>query len=378
MSFQSGLARACGAALMLAVPGAAYAQAPRLPAFRPEVSFGIVFDDNVFSRSTPEGDIFMRLTPGFDLRHETRQLNVGAALHFDAERYQERPDLNTPVARQNTTFDLTWRPNGRFAFIGRAGYQRTQTPQDLNVTSGLAGGRQEASRVDFGIGVEQTIRPRHRLSIGGDFGHDDIRVGTDTNIRTARVRYSHQVSGRTDMFYNYRFEQREFLPGPTILSHVATVGWGRRLSRAFELRLEGGLRVADGKPGPEVLITGTRAINGITSLMLMYAHTQDVAAGVVGMLTIDRVGASMTMRRGRFWEFTTGGGAYRNVQGGSDTIAYDAMVSVGRALGNAVWLVGSANRSWNNTRVIGRPVPNTEILRNWAMVSIRVAPWRPR
>jgi len=172
-----------GGLLAVALPAVAFAQAPRPPAFRPDVTFGIVFDDNVFSRPEPESDIFMRLTPGFDLVHDSTRLTLRGSLRFDAERYQERPDLNDPVARQNTGLDLTWRPTSRLSLIGRVGYQRTQTPQDLNVTTGLAGGRQEASRVDAALAFEQTLRPRKRVSIGGDWAKDDIALGQDSNLR---------------------------------------------------------------------------------------------------------------------------------------------------------------------------------------------------
>ena len=378
------------AIVLLVVPGVAAAQdvstpaagqeAPRRPAppFRPEVTFGIVFDDNILSRPQPEGDIFIRLSPGFEYRRDTRPLVVVASLHFDAERYQDRPDLDTPVARQNTAFDLTWRPGSRFALRSRFGYQRTQTPQDLNITSGLVGGRQEASRIDVSVGLEQTVRPRHRLWVGADFGHDDIKIGIDSTVRSAGVRYLSQVSTRNDLSVQYRLEQREFLPGPLVTSHIATAAWNRLISRAVLIRVEGGIRMADGEIEPEVLISGTRSINGVTSLMLQYAHTQDVAVGVAGLLTIDRVYGTFTVRRDLVWEFVGGGGAFRNVQSGSDTVAYDGLGSVGRALGEAVWLVASVNRTWNSTRFTGTVLPNTDILRNWVMVSLRIAPWRPR
>jgi hypothetical protein len=370
--------------LALLAPALAHAQAPRLPAFRPDVSFGIVFDDNVFFRPEPDAqsDIFMRLTPGFDLVHDSTRLTVRGSMRFDAERYQERPELNDVVARQNTEFDLTWRPNSRFSLTGRAGYQRTQTPIDINVATGLTGGRQEASRVDAGLSFEQTIRPRKRLSIGARWAKDNVlgaaAFGADSNLRSARVRYLEQLSGRTDLYFIYRFEQRQFLPGPLVASHIGSVGWSRQVSRSLRLVVEGGPRLTGDEWSPDVTVTATQTVNDLTMFTAGYAHTQDVAVGVVGLITIDRVTASMMMARARRWELSFGGGAFRNIQAGTDLLAYDGMASVGRSLGSDLWLVMSYNHTFNDQRVRGAAVPNTTIVRSVAMLSLRYTPYRPR
>jgi hypothetical protein len=379
--------RACGTALVralvgllaLALPAVVSAQGPpRLPAFRPDVTFGIVFDDNVFMRPEPEGDIFIRLTPGFDLVHESPRLHVNGLFRFDAERYQDRTDLNEAVARQQSSLDLTWRPNNRFGLISRAAYDRTQTPLDLNAATGLAGGRQPAWRMDFSLGFENTIRPRRRVTLGGDYSHYDLEVGVDTTLRAVRVRYTEDLSPRSQMYFNYRFEQREFHPGALLLSHVGVGAWSYRLAPPLLLLLEAGPRVSEGQWSPEVNISVTQTINNITTFSAGYAHTQDVAAGVAGLITIDRVTSSLALRRNNRWELIVTGGGFRNVQPGGDTVAYDASVSVGRSLSDALWLVATASRTSNDIRTRGVTVTDSEIVRNWAMVSIRVQPFRPR
>ncbi len=366
------------ALLVLAVPALAWAQAPRLPAFRPDVTFGVVFDDNVLARPEATGDIFMRLTPGFDLRHESTRVSLGAGLRFDAERYQERSDLNTAVARQATGFDLTWRPNRRFAVTSRAGYQRTQTPQDLNVTTGLTGGRQQASRVDAAAGVERTLRPGRRLSLGGEYGYDDLRVGLDSEVRRATVRYTHQLNARSELALSYRFEDRQFRPGPLVRSHLGLITWSHLLTLARRLVLEGGPRVVDGELRPDVTVSLTQTVSSVTSFTVGYSHTQDVAIGIVGLLKLDRLSASVTARRGRRWEASFGGGAFRNVQTSLETLAYDVFGSLGRSLTDAAWLVVSVNRTLNELRAPGTTLPGSTIRRNTALISLRIAPWRPR
>jgi hypothetical protein len=366
----------------VALPSAAYAQgAPRLPAFRPDVTFGIVFDDNVFMR--PKGsetsDIFMRLTPGFDLVHDSTRLQLNGSFRFDAERYQERPDLNEAVARQATALDLTWRPNRRFAMISRVGYQRTTTPLDLNVATGLTGGRQPASRVDLSLAFENTIRPQRRVTVGGDYSYDDILtdLGIDNSLRAVRVRYTEDLDPRYQLYFNYRLEQREFIPGAVLVSHIGVAGWSYRLTPRLMLVLEGGPRVAEGEWSPEVNVSVTQTIGTITTFSAGYSHTQDAAVGVVGLITVDRLTTSLALRRSDVWELVLSAGAFRNIQPTVDTIAHDLSVAVGRSISDAVWLVVSVNRNYNDLRM-RVPVPDDAVVRNWVMASIRIQPYRPR
>jgi hypothetical protein len=384
--------RACGSALVRALvlsgllvvvlPAVASAQgAPRIPAFRPDVTFGIVFDDNVFMR--PEGettsDIFMRLTPGFDVVKETPRLTLNGSFRFDAERYQEQPELNEAVARQATQFDMTWRPNRRFTFMPSVGYQRTQTPQDINVTTGLTGGRQEASSFNLSLAFENTIRPQRRVLVGGEYRYDDVRLGVDNSLRAVRVRYTEELDPRSQLYFNYRLEQREFIPGAVIVSHVGVGGWSYRLTPRLVLVLEGGPRLAEGEWSPEVNISATQTLGTITTFSAGYAHTQDAAVGVLGLITVDRVTTSIAMRRSDRWELILSAGAFRNIQPDADTVAYDLSVSVGRRLAEAFWLVASAVRTFNDLEPRGPVVvPPAEIVRNALMISVRVQPFRPR
>jgi hypothetical protein len=379
------LVRALWGCLALTFPVAAAAQdAPRLPVFRPDVTFGFVFDDNVFMRPDPEGDMFIRLTPGFDVVHNSPRLRVDGSFRFDAERYQERVDLNEAVARQASLLDLTWRPNRRIGLISRVGYQRTQTPQDLNVTTGLTGGRQQASRLDLSLALENMIRPHRLVLIGGDYEHDDLLRGVDSSLRAVRVRYTEELGPRSQLYFNYRLEQREFTPaieltpGFVLVSHVGVGGWSYRLTPDLVLVLEGGPRVAEGEWTPDVSISATKTIGSITTFSAGYAHTQDVAVGVVGLIDVHRVTTSVAMRRNELWELILNAGVFRNAQPDVDSIAYDFSVAVGRSLSKALWLVVSANRTFNDLRMNAGEVPQMEIVRNWVMASIRIQPVRPR
>jgi hypothetical protein len=360
--------------LALVVPAIAGAQTTRPTGYHPEVNLGIVFDDNVYLRPDPTPDVVIRLTPGFTLRHDSPRVNLTTFLRFDAERYQDNPTLNTPAARQATGLDFTVRPLSRLAVSARVGYQRTQTPLDLNLTTGLTGGRQRATRVDGSATIEHLFRPETRLSYGGDLGQDDVLGGVDSQLRRVRARFTHRVGTRSDVAVGYRLEYREFFPGSLVTSQVATIGTTYRPAPSVQVIFEGGPRFTDDTLQPDITVSVIRAVAGASNFMLSYTHTQDVAIGIANLITVDRVWGSITLHPTPRWDVSLAGSAFRNDVTGFDVLAYDMSGSVGRSLTPDIWLIVSASRSLNDNRFQSVTLPDTRILRNWIALSVRVAP----
>jgi hypothetical protein len=357
---------------------AAWAQPRRLPVFRPEVSVGLSYEDNVFRRPVPTSDLILRVSPNLELRRESTKLTLGAHYRLDAERYTENPVLTTAVARQSTGLDLVWRPNSRATFSVAGGYHRTETPQDLNLSTGLSLSRQRASRREVAGSVQYAVHPSTSLTFGFDYGVDEIAAGIGSQVRSGLARFTRRLGARDVLSLTYRYEERQFDPGAPILSHLGLVAWSHRLTSDLSLTLEGGPRQSGGDLAPEIIVSLTRQIGGLTNLAVTYAHTQGIAIGVAGLVAVDSVATSVTIRRSRRWEVIAGGGAYRNVLSGSPVFVYGMNGSIGRALGRSIWLVGNVSRSLSEN-VSGGVIPlDQEIRQNVVGLSLRVAPWSSR
>jgi hypothetical protein len=354
----------------------AWAQAPRLPAFRPDFTTGLVYDDNVFRRPTGETvDLILRVSPGFELKHESTRLTLGSNYRFDAERFQDHPTLSAVLARQVAGVDLTFRPINRTSFGVRAGYHRTQTAHDLNQTTGISGGRQLASRREFSGDLSYAFRPNRDLTLGYDYGYDAVVDGIGSELQGARARYHERFGGRNDLSLTYRVERREFLPGPQVYTHVGLLGWTHRLTPALSFTAEAGPRWSGDELRPDVTVSLSQRMTGLATLAVTYTHTQGVAVGVGGLVEIDSLASSVALRRGNRWEVILGASGYRNLVLGSNVLVYDVSGSVGRSLGRSVWLVGSATTSLNDSTVTGTTVFSEQIRRNAISLSLRVAPW---
>jgi hypothetical protein len=129
---------------------------------------------------------------------------------------------------------------------------------------------------------------------------------------------------------------------------------------------------------PYVLVSASHTVNRFTGLSVSYSHSQDVAVGVGGLITVDRLSGSAAMRSGRFWEFTAGAAIYRNILPGSEMLAYDVSGSIGRHLTDTLWLVGSVNRTVNASRAGTLPEADTTYTRNVVTISLRYTPFTPR
>lgn len=369
--------RGAGAALALCVTASpAWAQAPRPPAFRPDMSVGLVYDDNVFRRAgTPTRDLILRVSPGFELKHDSRRLTVSTHYRFDAERYEDHPSLSTALARQTSGIAFTARPASRVAFTLRAGYQRTQNAQDLNQTTGLVAARQRATRQDASGDLQYAVRPGTGVSVAYDYGLDNIVDGVGSQAHSARVRVSELVGNRTEMSATYRFERRQFRPGPLAITNLALVGVSHRLTSVLSLTFEGGPRQSNGEWRPEVTAALARRLGALGTFALSYTHTEGIAVGVTGLVAVDSVATSVALRRTNRWEVILAGSGFRNVVLGSRVMVYALSGSVGRSLGRSIWLVGSVNTSLNDNSVAGTTVFGERIRRNAVALSLRVAPW---
>lgn len=363
------------ALLAIGLPASAWAQAPRPPAFRPDISAGFVFDDNVFRQSRAVADLVFRVTPGFELKHESTRVTLGTHYRFDAERYNEHASLDTPLARQSTGLDLTLRPVSRTAVHLHGGYERTETAQDLNLSTGLVIGRQRASRREMSADLRYAFRPNRTLAIGYAYSFDVIARGVGNGSNTGRLQWSQRLGARQELSVAYRFEQRDFSPGSPVVSQIAMAGLSNHVSPRLTIGLEGGIRQVADQAKPEVLVTLVRQVGAPASLLFSYMHTQGVAVGVGGLIPVDGVTASFGARRSNRWELTLSGSAFRNVVHATEVMTYDMTVSVGRGLRRGVWLVGTGSASLNSSDVNGAIVSHQEIRRNAVSLQLRVAPW---
>ena len=363
---------------MISVGGTARAQSPRSPGVQADVAVGVAYDDNVFWRPLATPDLIQRVTPSIEMHHETPRLTLSNRYRFDAERYTDHPELTTPFARGDAAIEAAIRSSTRTKLALRAGYQRTQTASELNVTTGLATGRLLGSRGEFSSELTRTAGANGSVIVGYEFGADAVEEGIDNQSHSARLRFTRGVGTRDEVQVAYLGERWAFQPGEPILSHVGSVGWSRRITPLTKLTLEGGPRLTAGLVQPEVKASLSRRVEERTEVALTYSHTRTVAVGLPELIETDSMQASVAYRQPGKWDVVFGGGSFRNVLREGEVLAYQLSGEIARALSGPLWLAATFDASLNDHKVGGIAAFDQRVRRDVVALSLRVSPRSPR
>src|SRR5437899_7342032 len=113
----------------------------------PSLSIAELYDDNVFlTTSARTQDFLPRISPGLKAAYQSAPLKVEGSYTFDSEIYSRRTELTTPQMRQRGLIELKATPIQVLTLSVSGAYYQTRTPQELNLTTGLAATRVRAER----------------------------------------------------------------------------------------------------------------------------------------------------------------------------------------------------------------------------------------
>jgi hypothetical protein len=286
--------RAVGALMagLLFCPVAAGAQATVV--VTPTVRVEAVHDSNVLWRPVALEDNFWRLTPSLLFVRDTPRSHWGGDAALDAEWYARHPELSTPFARQHAALRGNMRSTERVRLEVDGAYDSGIRPAELNLTTGLTPGRVPFTRWAGSGETTYAVTPRTRI-VGRGQAIGELTVTADAFTQDAEARAHHSWNDRDEFHGRYLAQYFTFIPG-SLLSHVMTAGWTRRLTPTVHLELEGGARRALGTFRPE--IEATAIYRGqFTDVRLGYAWTHTTAIGVVGL--VETQGVVLSVRRER-------------------------------------------------------------------------------
>jgi hypothetical protein len=321
-------------ALLLGFPLRSAAQARVLIA--PSASAGLAFDDNLFSTPDQQAltDQILRVTPGLSASRETARSYWFGGYSFDAERYQEHPILTTPMARQTAGGLVRVATSPRTAFTLAGGYDSTNTPSELNVTTALFTGRAKAWRWRAAPEVQHALSPASTVIASYDVTSDTLQ---DERIVThaGRLALVHATGVRDE----FRFEPfvREFIFNTGALAvGGGMVGWTHRITRFTSLKLQGGPRFVEKSDvvKPELNLALERRTE-YSEWSVSYERSMTTAIGFNAVVDTERLLARTGYHHPAVVDFTLEGGVFSN-RYTTTTRAYRVGVDLTRALGPAL------------------------------------------
>jgi hypothetical protein len=273
-------------------PTAASAQA----GFYVTPSFGIaeLYDDNIFYTPSPrQSDFITRFSPGIQAGYQSTPLTLLGRYTFDAEVYADRSELNDAQVRQEASLDFRYLPDPTLTLSTKAAFLKTQTPQELNVTTGVAAGRARARRYTANPAVTYRYDPLTSGTAEYRITRDEILGGVSTDTHDLTLDLDRRITPLDTALLGYHFTGFVF-DNDSSTSHAVTVGWRREFTPLLSVTLRGGPRFNDdGEVAPEV--SGTiryRLRRG--ELSLTYTRSQTTAIGIGRSVDTESVSGTAT------------------------------------------------------------------------------------
>jgi hypothetical protein len=361
---------------------AAHAQAQM--EFIPAVSFFTVVDDNIFAQVDGSAGRMFQARPSFEGSYESPTLRLLGLYSFDMQR-SNFSSLTTLDARRHALGEMRFRTSP-FTTLGlTARYDRSNTPGDIDLDTGVLGERRTAERLEAAPSFAWRLGPRTGMSTGYDLVTEHLIDGERGTMQVGRLGVSRDMTSRTAVTATY--VGRYFIDHVDGISdyqsHAVLFGWSRLMAPGTTLSLAAGPKARIDRRWNYESSASLARLTPRVNLALDYWHGETIVLGVIGPVAVDSVTSRISWPIRQRFEIGTMLGAsdvttvddrttrvYRgtlvgswNPRGSMYSIAasYDADFQNG-SLRNPVFLDGE------------RVLFDQEVLRHVFRVSVTIAP----
>jgi hypothetical protein len=253
--------------------------------FVPSLSVFTVYDDNLFARVEGSAGHTLELRPSFEGNYESARTRLLGLYSFDMQR-SNHSSLNTFDARRHALASAQLRATPFTTFGVNARYDRTETPGEINIDTGLLGDRRQAERWQTAPSV--THRFNNRLTAGAsyDWTTENLVEGDRGTLHVGRLGLTRQLSTRVSVSATYagRYFVDDF---DDHLSHALLLGWSQVIARGTQVTLSAGPKVTSYQGVvPEVAVAFLRDRNRMR-VGIDYQHGETIVLGIQGPVAFD-------------------------------------------------------------------------------------------
>lgn len=251
----------------------------------PSVVIGGVYDDNVSARAQADSGQMLQVRPSLEADYESPTLTVISLWSFDMQR-SNHSSLNALDARRHAMFDTKWRKSSLTTLGIGARYDRTDSPADLDLDSGLIFDRRNAQRWQVTPMLARRIGGRAHFTALYDWTTENLVNDSHGNLHVARMSLSREISERSSISAGYI--GRLFSDtAAEHYSHAAILGWTRQVRQFTTLSFLAGPRWTTYR-GVVPEVNASLARDGRTlKAGLDYSHGETIILGVLGPVQVD-------------------------------------------------------------------------------------------
>jgi len=261
----------------------------------PSVTIGTIYDDNVFAQQQGDAGRMLTVRPGLGTAIDTPRLSLGSLFTFDSQHSNHR-DLTMIDARRHgdATFKYRTTPMTTLGLVGQ--YDRTATPGEINIGTGILSERRQAQR--WSVSPNFTNQLRQHTSIAGSYEYiaESLVDNGTGRMQTARVGLSQMLSERTSatgwVVARHFADPTDATNGSNSVAVLG--GWDSQLSPATHVSIQAGPRVSSYRGlQPEINAGITRKTPRLGS-GLEYYHTETIVLGIRGPVVLNGGSALLT------------------------------------------------------------------------------------
>ncbi len=300
----------------------------------PSVSFGTTYDDNLFATVKGDAGVMTVMRPTLEADYVSARLNATSLFSFDVQ-HSNFPALSTLDARRRGIVDIYYRTTPAMTLSFGARYDRTETPGELNLDSGILGPREIADRVE--VEPSLSYRTTTRTTTNASYnGMTETEVGyTRGVLHVARGGVTHQVTAHDDFGVSYL--GRRFDDTATHTSNAVLAAWGHDLASATRVTLQAGPRLSLDKGLAAEVVAGFTRYTNRARLGLDYWHGETMILGIEGPVAVDSATAKAT------WPVSPRSEIGAQTGFTSSTTLIDQKVRVYNAVARAAWTPRGGN-----------------------------------
>ncbi len=271
----------------------AQAQAQTETSLVPSLSFGTIYDDNLFARVKGDAGEMTILRPALEGNYVSPSLTVSSLFSFDAQ-HSNFPALSTLDARRHGNLDIKHQTTPMLTLALGLRYDRTETPGELNFDSGIIGERRVADRWEAVPSMAYRTSTRTTVTASYNGMTEKLVDDIQGTLHVARAGVTHQVSTLEEVSVSYL--GRRFVDAlETHTSTAVLAGFARALDYATRFTVQAGPRVSEAQGLDAEIVAGLARTTNRSRIGLDYWHGETMILGIHGPVAVDTATAKAAL-----------------------------------------------------------------------------------
>lgn len=261
----------------------------------PSVTVGSIYDDNLFAQQQGDAGHMLTVRPGLGTAIDTPRLNLSSLFTFDSQ-HSNHADLTMIDARRHADATLKYRTTSMTTLGLMAQYDRTETPGEINIGTGILSDRRQAQRWEVSPNFSHRFRPHTAVTGSYDYTTESLVDNGTGRMQVVRAGLSQIYDARST--FSGLVQERHFAD-PTDASNGSDSlallgGWDHQFSPAGRFSLYAGPRISSYRGlQPEVNASIMRDTPSLR-LGFDYNHTETIVLGIRGPVVLNGGGARIT------------------------------------------------------------------------------------